>query len=69
MAMRSMLGMALAGLVFALGGCATPASSPESATTAMGGGASPSAPGYVRPVSAANCMKFDAIPPECEYAK
>jgi hypothetical protein len=58
----------LAGMVFALGGCAmmdrnTTTTAEQSPTARMGASSTP----YTRAaLSVSNCLKFDALPQECE---
>jgi hypothetical protein len=61
----------LAGVVFALGGCAmmerdTTTTAEQSPTTRMGGSASPFTRTSLDAFSLSNCLKFDALPYECE---
>ena len=65
------LALPLAGIVLALGGCATTTDSGSTTTTrsstasTMGGGSSP----YMQTgASPSGCMKYDIVPPECERA-
>jgi hypothetical protein len=65
------LGMLLAIPLFALPGCAmleggTTSASGMSPTATLGGGASPFMRAGLQPFSLANCIKFEAVPQECE---
>lgn len=74
---RNGLGLSLAGIAIALGGCAMIERMTTSATTtgteaptaaSMGGGSSPYVRAALEPFSLANCAKFEALPQECERA-
>ena len=62
--------VSLAVLAAALGGCAstqtTSSTAPQPAT--LGSNSSPYVQTTVQPFSVSNCMKFEAVPQECEHA-
>lgn len=70
---RQRLALVFTALGFALGGCAMmegsggPAS-PASPTASMGSGGSPFVRAGMEPFSLGNCLKFEAVPQECERA-
>jgi hypothetical protein len=71
---RPVLGCFLAVPLLALQGCAmledatTGASQQPATTTALGGSGSFFMRAGLQPFSLANCMKFEAVPQECERA-